>query len=116
MSAAGQLGSDFGCDSRLDLNIATAKRSLGKPGRLERRLDVELMINDIRNKLGMRLGLIPTAHDAEGNAHLVPGHECRNNCVKRSFVAGEQVRTLRVEAEQAAAILQPKSGAGGDNA
>src|SRR6476646_1969145 len=74
------------------------------------------MIDDVRNKLGVRLGLIPTAHDAKGDSQLPFGHESGNNGMERALATGEYIWTVRFESEKCTAILEGKSSASGDDA
>src|ERR1700722_1352550 len=99
----------------LDEQVAAGEGVLRKAGSLERGLNVHLEIDDIRDELRVGLRLIPTAHDAEGDAYVAVLRECRDDGVERALVSGQRVGRSRVEREQAAAILQRESSAGRDD-
>src|SRR5688572_28404260 len=91
---------------RFDLHVAAGERSLRKPAGLERFLDVHAEVGDVAHELRVRLALVPTAHDPEADLDLALLHECGNDRVQRTLVRLERVRTIFVEREQAAAVLQ----------
>ena len=48
-----------------------------------------MVVDDVRHKLRMSERLIQAAHDAEANVLVVPLHECGNDGMKRTLVAGK---------------------------
>ena len=68
------------------------KGELGKAGRLHRGLNILIGIDDVRDILRVRLRLIPSAHDAERDAHVALFHERRNDGMQRALVRRESVR------------------------
>src|SRR5436309_10508911 len=54
----------------------------------------------------MGLRLVPSAHDAEGDADLPMRHKGRNDGVQRSLVPGQNIWARRIQGEQAASVLE----------
>ncbi len=92
--------------ARFHDHVASAERQLRHARRLERRLDVHPLIDDVADELRVRLRLIPAAHDAEGDSHLVLRHEAWNDRVERPLARLERVRVGRVDAEETTAALK----------
>src|SRR5260370_7912831 len=84
---------------------------LGKPRRLQRGLDVHLKINHVGYELGVRLGLVPSAHDSKADPNIAFLEEGRNDGVQGTLARLERVGVLRIEAEQRAPVLQAKASA-----
>src|SRR6202011_2976720 len=80
----------------------------------KRRLDILVEIDDVRYKLRVRLRLVPSAHNAEGNSDLIFLHERGDDRVQRTLVTCERIRRSWIEAEQRAAVMENESGAVGD--
>ena len=82
-------GRQFGARSlghpRFHFDVAAIEAMFREAGRFEGGLNIQVMIHHIGNKLGMCLGLVPSAHDAKGDAHLSSGHEGWNDRMKRPF-------------------------------
>lgn len=112
MAERRQLPPGFFRNEGLDLDIASLKASLRETAAFERFLNVETEIGNIRDELSVSLRLIKSAHDSETDLHAVLFHECRNDCVQRSFARLQRVRMILFEREEAAAVVRDESGAG----
>ena len=51
-----------------DVHVGAGEGQLGEAARLERLLDVEPVVDDVRDKLRVGLGLVEAAHDSEPDA------------------------------------------------
>src|ERR1700685_4594070 len=91
---------------RLDVHVATGKGLLRESRRIQRALHVHTVIDNIRDKLGMRLRLIPAAHNAESDSHIALLHESRDNRMDRPLAARQNIRMVLIEREKTAAVLQ----------
>src|ERR1700722_1723111 len=90
------------------LHIAAFEGSLGKPWFLERGLHVHSVIHHIRDKLRVRLRLVPSAHDAEPDVNVALLHERRNNRVQRPLMPGQRIWQARRELKSRTAIVKRK--------
>src|ERR1700677_4013907 len=99
-----------------DLHVAAVESAFGEARRLERHLHVHVEIDDVGNELGVGLGLIPSAHDAEADGDIAFAHEGGNDGVEWPLVAGERIGLARLKVETLAAIVEGKAGAGSDHA
>ncbi len=68
-----------------------AKVQLGEAGGFQGGLDVHAEVDDVGDELRVGLGLVVSAHDAEGDARVAVGHEGGNDGVERALVSGEDV-------------------------
>jgi hypothetical protein len=57
------------------------------------------MVGDVRHELGMRLCLVPAAHDPERDPLVPPDHEAGNNRVQGALSWPERVGMLRFQRE-----------------
>ncbi len=96
---------------RLDVEVAAGKARLGEARRFHGGLDVHAVVDDVRHELRMGLGLVESAHDAEGDADVAMGHQRGNDRVQRALAAGELVGMAGLEGEQRAAIVQDEAAA-----
>jgi hypothetical protein len=71
-------------------------------------LDGHAVVDDVGHELGVRLRLVPPAHDAESDTHAVLLHEGRNQSVEQSLVGCQRVGHARLKREQGPTILQDK--------
>src|SRR5689334_12610410 len=115
MTSVGQVCANLRGDAGFYVNVAAFKCGFGKPRRLKSGLNVELMVDDVRNELRMGLGLVPASHDAESDSHLAAAHKCRDDGMQRLLSARQNIGTLRIEAEKTAAILEGKPGPRSDD-
>ena len=90
----------------LDHHVAAAKGQLGEARSFQRRLDVHVVVHQVRNELRVRLRLVVAAHDAEADVDVVLLHEGRDDGVQRPFARRKRVGMRRIQFEQRAAILQ----------
>ena len=97
--------------ARLHDHVGAGERQLDEPRCLERLLDVQSVIDDVGDDLDVRLRLIPSAHHAEADAHLIALHEGGDHRLQRALPRREGVGMRAVEGEQAAAALQHEAGA-----
>ena len=88
-----------------------SKRALGEAAGLERLLDGEAVVDDVRHELRVRLALVPAAHDAEADLVVALLHEGRDDGVQRALARRQRVRLVLAQREQAAAVLQHEAGA-----
>src|SRR5713101_8280297 len=109
VTEAGQLGPRFLRDARLDLHVQALESALRESRCFQCSLDVHSEVDDIRNELGVRLRLIPSAHDSKTNPHVSLLQESRDDRVERSLARRENIRVLRIEAEKRAAVLEAKT-------
>jgi hypothetical protein len=107
-------GADVGRDGLLHLYIATLEGLLGEARLLERSLDVHSVVNNVGDKLRVRLSLVPASHDAEADVHIALLHEGRNDGVKRALVSFKRVGQARRELKAGAAILEREAESWGD--
>src|ERR1700679_535329 len=91
---------------RLDVHVAPGKSLFRKPRSVQRALHVHTVIDDVRDKLRVRLRLIPAAHNTERDAHIALFHESRDDRMDRPLAACESVGVCLIEREKAAAVLQ----------
>ena len=77
--------------ARFHHHVRTWERQLHEARRLERLLDVQAMVNDVRDDLHVGLRLIPPAHHAEPGAEVTALHERRNHCLQRTLARREHV-------------------------
>ena len=68
-----------------------SKRPLGESPGLERLLDGDPVVDDVRDELRVRLRLVPAAHDAEPDLHVVLLHERRDDRVQRPLARRQRV-------------------------
>src|SRR5260370_3886990 len=97
-------------------HIVTAERVLAKPRRLQRRLNIHFEVHQVRDKLRVRLRLVPAPHDSERHAHISLLRKRRNDGVQRPLSSRQRIWRICIHAEESAAIVQRKSRAGGDDA
>ena len=90
MTAAFELVFDMGRKARLQ---GDAKILIDVPARrIARRLRILDVVENSDHHLDMTLGLHVSAHNPEAHQRLViPGHEARNDGVKRAFAAGDTI-------------------------
>ena len=101
---------------RLDLHVAAGEGALREPAGLERLLRRQAEVGDVGHELRVRLRLVPSAHDPEGDPRAVLLHEPRDDRVERPLARRQRVRVVRLEREQRAAVLQHEAGAVRDDA
>ncbi len=96
---------------RFDRDVVSAERCLRESSRLERLLNIQAEVRDVRDELRVRLRLVPGAHNAEADARVVLLHQRRDDGVQRALPRREHVRVILVERKEAAAVLQRKPAA-----
>jgi len=97
------------------LHIAAFKRSFRKSWLLERCLHVHSVIDHVRDKLRVRLSLVPPSHDAEPDVNVVLLHKGRNNRVQRTLVSGQRIRQPRRQLESRTPVVKRKTEYGSDH-
>src|SRR3990172_3290669 len=97
VAAGGELGANAFRDARLHLHVAAGKGGLGEAGGFEGLLDVHAEVHQVGDELCVGLGLVPAAHDAEGDADVALFEKGGNDGVERTLAAGECVGRCRVE-------------------
>ena len=70
MAASGESFADGGGHAVFDGNVAAIEAVLHKARRFHSCLNIHSVIDDVGNELGVGLGLIESAHDAEGDARV----------------------------------------------
>ncbi len=102
---------------RVRQSVLDAERAIltvAPPGRIERRLEVHSVVDDVREYLDVTLRLHVPAHHTERQPVVrVESRECRNEGMERPFSGLEAVRMTRVERERRAAVLEGDSGVAG---
>ena len=101
---------------RFDLHVAAGEGSLREPAGLQRLLRGQAEVGDVGHELRVRLRLVPSAHDPEGDPRAVLLHESRDDRVERPLARSQRVRVVRLEREQRATVLQHEAGAIRDDA
>ena len=96
--------------------VATAERLFGEAWRLHGGLNIHIEVDDIGHELGMRLRLVPAAHDAKGDPRVALFHKGRNEGMHRPLAAFNEIGTGGVERERTTAVLQRETRSGGDRA
>ena len=97
---------------RFDTDIAALESAFRKASRLQRFLNVEAIIRNIRDELGVSLGLIESTHDSKTNTDAVLLHEGGNNRVQWPLARGQRVGVVRLQCEQRTAVMQDEARAG----
>ncbi len=116
MAAGGESFADGGGHAVFDGNVTAIEAVLHKTGRFHRFLNIHSVIDDVGNELGVSLGLIESAHNAEGDASVAVGEEAGNDGMEGALAAGEGVGGSGIENEKAATILKDEASAVGDDA
>jgi hypothetical protein len=93
----------------LNPHVATVSVRIHEPRGFERGLKIHLKIDDIGHELSVRLGLIPTAYDAEPDVQVAFFHERRNDRVEGPHPGLQSVRLGRVQRKPTGPILQVES-------
>ncbi len=90
------LGFEFsphvGGDSILQIHVASGEREFREARGFKRSLNILVEVDDVRYELRVRLRLIPSAHNAEGDSNLIFLHECGDDGVQRTLVTCKRVR------------------------
>src|SRR5262249_13603123 len=97
----------------LHCHVAAAEAAFGEPRRFERGLNIHFEVNDISDKLRMRLRLIPPTHDAKRHSRVPMLHERWNDGMQRPFASRQGIWRCGIEIEQRTTVVQNESGAGG---
>src|SRR5688572_803751 len=92
-----------------DTDIATFERRLREPAGFKRLLNRQAEVCDVCDELGVRLGLIEPAHNAEAYPVTILLHEARNDCVQGALTRGQRVGVIGLQGEERAAIVQGKT-------
>src|SRR5581483_2108578 len=93
-------------DAGFHLNVTAFESSLREPRRFQSRLNIHSKIDDIGDKLRMRLGLVPTAHDAETDVDVVFLHKSWNDGVQRALVSGNGIGLAGHQIKTCATVLK----------
>ncbi len=106
MAAGFEIFSSAFGDAVFHCHVAAIESVLGEARSFERGLNIHLVIGNVGDELRVRLGLIESAHDSEGDALIAARHEAGNDRVQRALVAGEGIWRRWIKREESAAILQ----------
>src|SRR5207247_1328973 len=98
-------------DQRFDLHVTSREGALREPAGLERLLDVQTVVDDVRDELGMGLRLIEPAHDAEPDPDVAFLQERGNDRVQRPLPRSDGVRMVLVQRKKPAPVVQGEAAA-----
>jgi len=112
VSQRGQFAANGFGNQRFNVYIATLKGTFREASGFQRLLDIEAVIGNVGDELGMSLRLIEPAHDPETNTDAVLFHECRDDRMQRPLARGQGVRMIRLHCEERASVVQDEAGSG----
>jgi len=97
-----------------DPHAATIKIAFGEASCLQGGFNIHPEIDDIGNKLCVRLCLVEAAHDAESDPPVTALHKRGNDGVQRTRSRAKRIWPVRLQGESTTAILQREAGARGN--
>src|SRR5258708_1465739 len=92
-----------------DGHIATARRFLEEPRRLQRLLQIHAEVHDVGHELGMSQRLVCAAHDSESNMFVAAFHKGGNDGMKRALSARKHIGMIALKREAPAAIVEDET-------
>ena len=81
VAALGERRADVSGKAIFHHHVATGERIFRESGSFQRGLNVHSEVRDVGYELRVRLRLVETAHDAEGDAFLAAGHKAGDDGV-----------------------------------
>src|SRR5262245_60596599 len=82
-----------------DADVTALERPFREAARLQRFLNIESVVRNVRDELGMRLRLVEAAHDSESNPHAVLLHKGGNDRVQWTLARSQRVRMVWLQRE-----------------
>src|SRR5947199_3703335 len=106
MAAAHQFVAHRFWYSRFDPHIAAPHRELREPRRFERRLNIHLVIDEIRNELRLGMRLIDASHNPKADVCVATLHESGNDRVEWPLVRSQYIGMLGFEVKSTSTVVQ----------